>query len=421
MSDRTQALVQAARAAANGGRWEEAERLWMQVRTVDPTNGQALYSLGVHHMQRGDFEGALALLAEAAAVSPADPSIPLMAAAAHRHKGDAAAEWAAIGTALAIDAYDLAALLIKADWLERNGRPRAAAAAFRNALTVAGPEARWPPGLRDQLGHARKRAEQHAEALAAHLEAQVGPLREGLSRAEAERWREAAAIAAGRSRPYVVDANQLHVPRLPAIPFFEREHFPWAAALEARTDAIRGELDAALAANGEGFAPYIAYRPGDPVNQWRELNHSARWSSYPLWRGGAPVDEHLAQCPQTAAALAEVEMAQIAGLCPNAMFSALAPRTRIPPHHGETNARLVVHLPLVVPSGCSYRVGFEERRWEVGRLLIFDDTLEHEARNDGDALRVVLIFDVWNPLLSRSERTVVQAITAAVREFAEEG
>ena len=50
-------------------------------------------------------------------------------------------------------------------------------------------------------------------------------------------------------------------------------------------------------------------------------------------------------------------------------------------------------------------------------VLIFDDTLEHEARNDSDDLRVVLIFDVWNPLLSKAERDMVQAMTQAARDF----
>lgn len=110
-------------------------------------------------------------------------------------------------------------------------------------------------------------------------------------------------------------------------------------------------------------------------------------------------------------------MATISGLCPNAMFSALAPRTRIPPHHGETNARVIVHLPLVVPPGCRYRVGYDECDWEVGRILAFDDTLEHEARNDGDELRVVLIFDVWNPALSPAEQRLVDAMVEAARGF----
>jgi len=64
-----------------------------------------------------------------------------------------------------------------------------------------------------------------------------------------------------------------------------------------------------------------------------------------------------------------------------------------------------------------YRVGFEQRRWKVGEVLIFDDSIEHEARNDSDELRVVLIFDVWNPLLSPGERDMVRALSAARREF----
>jgi aspartyl/asparaginyl beta-hydroxylase (cupin superfamily) len=174
-------------------------------------------------------------------------------------------------------------------------------------------------------------------------------------------------------------------------------------------------------ASGAGeFTPYIAYRPGDPVGPWAELNHSLRWSTFHLWRGGEPVAENLARCPQTAAALEAAGMAQIEGLCPNAMFSVLAPGAHIPPHTGETNARLVVHLPLIVPEGCSYRVGFERRRWTEGQVLVFDDTLEHEARNDGTEPRVVLIFDTWNPLLSEAERGLVQTLTAASRAFAAE-
>jgi aspartyl/asparaginyl beta-hydroxylase (cupin superfamily) len=95
------------------------------------------------------------------------------------------------------------------------------------------------------------------------------------------------------------------------------------------------------------------------------------------------------------------------------MFSLLAPRTRIPPHTGVSNARLVCHLPLVVPPDCSFRVGAETRAWAPGSGFVFDDTIEHEARNDSDELRVVLIFDLWAWALSPAERDAVAAITAA--------
>jgi aspartyl/asparaginyl beta-hydroxylase (cupin superfamily) len=94
------------------------------------------------------------------------------------------------------------------------------------------------------------------------------------------------------------------------------------------------------------------------------------------------------------------------------MFSLLAPKTRIPPHHGVANTRLVCHLPLIVPDHCWFRVGAETRPWEPGRAWIFDDTIEHEAANDSDQLRVVLIFDIWHPGLSQPEREAIAALMA---------
>ena len=199
---------------------------------------------------------------------------------------------------------------------------------------------------------------------------------------------------------------------------FTIAHFSWVEELEGKTGVIRAELVRALECEADKFAPYIEKHSGAPVNQWRELNHSRRWSALHLWRNGARVEENLARCPETARALEAVGMADIAGNCPNAMFSALAPKTHIPPHHGETNARLVAHLPLIVPENCgALRVGFEQRPWRVGEALVFDDSIEHEAWTDSDELRVVLIFDVWNPALSAKDRELVNALTIAAAPF----
>jgi aspartate beta-hydroxylase len=417
LSDVVQSLVQAAGAAANQGRWQEAEQLWRQVLAREPRHPQALYSLGVHAFKAGQLGNAQQLLQAAHQSMPDDPMVLLSLAVVRRQMGNDAGELAAIEAALTVDAYFLPALLAKGAHLERVGRLRAAAGVYRNALQVAPPEPRWPPPLREQLAHGRTVVERHGRELAAFLAERIGTRTEALTTFEAERWREAGAILSGQASPYPSVCSALHVPRLPAIPFFERSQFAWVEALEARTEAINAELAGLLAERSGDFAPYVAYEPGVPVNQWRELNHSNRWSSYFLWRNGTPVAEHQQRCPVTTAALEAVGMADIDGLCPNAMFSALAPHTHIPPHHGETNARLVVHLPLVVPPNCRYRVGYEHREWRVGEVLVFDDSIEHEARNDSDQLRVVLIFDVWNPLLSAGERDMVRALSTAMREF----
>jgi aspartyl/asparaginyl beta-hydroxylase (cupin superfamily) len=95
------------------------------------------------------------------------------------------------------------------------------------------------------------------------------------------------------------------------------------------------------------------------------------------------------------------------------MFSLLAPRTRIPPHTGVANTRLVCHLPLIVPPDCGFRCGATTRQWVVGETFVFDDTIEHEAWNDSGELRVVLIVDLWPPALDAVEREAVARMIAA--------
>jgi aspartyl/asparaginyl beta-hydroxylase (cupin superfamily) len=417
MSASVEELVRSAGQLANAGRWQEAERVWLEVRKLDPRNPKALFSLGVHALQRGDLNAADELLRAARAVAPGDPVILMTLVNVHRQRGDRDAEREVIDAVLSLDAYFLPGMLARANWLERFDTRASAAAMYRNVLKVAPLESHWPAMLREQLVHAREVVTSYSSALEAHLNTRLAHVRATLGPDVAPRWEEATAIVAGRSKPFVSESNQLPIPRLPAIPFYDRSHFPWLHLLESKTDEICAELLAALQSQRDQFSPYIAYRPGDPVNQWRELNHSKKWSAFHLWRGGVPVQENLQRCPVTAQALASIPTADIGGLCPNAMFSALEPKTHIPPHHGETNARLVAHLPLIVPPRCWLRVGFEKREWHVGQVMVFDDTIEHEALNDSDELRVVLIFDVWNPLLTLAEREMARAMTAAVREF----
>ena len=415
--DDLQSRAQAAAAAANGGRWDEAERIWREVLVREPGNPQALYALGVHAMRRRDFGAATSSLEAACRASPRDALAFLTLGAAKRGAGDGEGELAAIDAALAIDPYFLPAVLAKGGWCDRANAIASAALYYRTALKLAPPESQWPRELRPQLERARLLSHRHAAAFDQHLAEAVHAQRAALPPEAAERWREAASIMAGRSAPYVAQGHQLNVPRLPAIPFFDTAQFSWLAELEADTGVVQEELAELLAADRDRFEPYVAYAPGQPVNQWGELNHSPRWRALHLWRNGEPIAENQARCPMTTQIMRKLPLADIPGLCPNVMFSVLAPHTHIPPHEGETNARVVAHLPLIVPPKCAYRVGYEERGWNVGKVLMFDDTIEHEARNDSDEIRVVLIFDVWNPYLSSAEHQLVRTLMAAARAY----
>ncbi len=415
--DELAGFIKAAGDAAAAGRWQDAERAWGQVLSREPGNVQALFSLGVHAFQRSDLKTALEMLDAARERAPRDPMILVSLSRVHREVGNVDAEWQAIGMALAADPYFLPGLLGKAEFLERQGQAAMAASVFRDVLKVAPPEPEWLPALQRRLQHARNVVRRDTEDLFDFLRQRVGAQRDAVESALRDRWDEAASIMAGRTRPYHSECNRLQVPRLPAISFYDDAMFPWMPELEARTDAIKAELQAMLASRGEEFVPYIQYRPGDPVNQWDKLNHSRNWSGFHLYEHGQPVHEHLAQCPRTAEALALVDTVKIAGLCPNAMFSALVPGAHIPPHTGETNARLVAHLPLIVPGNCHFRVGYDWKQWREGKCWVFDDTLEHEARNDSNQLRVILMFDVWNPLLSLAERDMVTALSVAFNDY----
>ena len=108
---------------------------------------------------------------------------------------------------------------------------------------------------------------------------------------------------------------------------------------------------------------------------------------------------------------------RVEGRAPTAFFSILDPNTRIPAHTGITNTRCTVHLPLIVPPDCGFRVGTTTREWIADQAWVFDDTIEHEAWNLSDTPRAVLIFDIWNPLLTEAEREMIQTATEVYGKF----
>ncbi|MEO8813546.1 MAG: aspartyl/asparaginyl beta-hydroxylase domain-containing protein [Caulobacteraceae bacterium] len=362
-----------------------------------------------------DWRGALAAIE----ADPARATVEglLDKALAQRMLHDLDGAVASLDAALAIEPRNFIALLSRGALLERLGRRAEAAETYRNALTVGAPDGPLPPALEAAIAHARDMLAARVAALAQHLRAAVAPVRTRFAGESLERFDESLSIYAGDARAYVQEPLLLHYPRLPAIPFYERRLFPWLAELEAATPVIQAELATAVEARADEFTPYIAFPPGVPVNQWRDLNHSRRWSSFFLWKDGVRQDGACALCPRTAALLASLPIAEQPGFAPTAMFSMLDARTTIPAHTGSANTRLIVHLPLVLPGPARFRVGNVTRPWRMGEAWVFDDTIEHEAWNDADTARTILIFDIWNPYLSEGERELVSAMMTAKNAF----
>lgn len=410
-------LAQQARLAMAMGRLDVAARGWDQVLALAPDFAEALLFHGQQRLQRGDARGARDLFLKAVSAAPKDPVVALNLSFAHHALGDANAEMTALVAALAADPYCYPALFAQGALLERQGRVRQAAEIYRGALKIVPAGERLAPALRVAVAHARIVMRENIEALDAFLNRKLGSIRAKHAGARLQRFDEAKDAVTGRKKIFVSEPALFNFPQLPSIPFHDRDAFPWLPTIEAQTDVIRDEMLELLRTKREGFKPYIHYSPGMPLNQWEELNNSPRWSALYLWERGRRNGEYCAVCPRTIETLAQVPLHHVPGIAPDVLFSALQPHTRIPPHNGISNTRLLVHLPLVIPEKCGFRVGNDTREWKVGAGWVFDDTIEHEAWNDSDVLRVIMIFEVWNPGLSEAERELATALISAYYEF----
>lgn len=416
VSLRTDELILRAERAERMGARAEAEAAWAALIAIAPEHPRALFAVARRRIDQGDAIGALPMLELAESADRTYAEIPFYAALAHRIAGDFEAAIAAIDRALAIDAYFFMALLSKGMLQEKMGKPRTAARTYKNAIKVAPPDDRLPPSQLAALVHARAAVQAYANDLREHLRKRTATDLRALS-AGGARFEESIDILAGHKPRHVQDPLLYFFPRLPAIPFYDRDLFPWLAELEAATDDICEELNDVLRHEWDRFAPYIQMPPDAPVNQWKDLNHSKAWSTLYLWRDGQKQRDVCDRCERTAALLERMPMAKQEGLAPTAVFSVLSPHTRIPPHTGSTNIRLLTHLPLILPQGCGFRVGNETREWRRGEAWVFDDTIEHEAWNNSDEMRVILIFDIWNPLLNELEQTASTRLLHALNEF----
>jgi hypothetical protein len=357
----------------------------------------------------GDLAGARRALERAIGDGRGTLGLWTKLSALRRATGDLPGALTAIDQALAIDPLDFSALLARGILLEKLGDP-AAGEAFTNAIARLPPDGEVPAPLAGTVAHAKARADEHAASIEKRL---ASAIPDGLDSRHSRSASRFVSNIARRTRHYHQEPTDFHFPGLPEIEFHERAQFPELAALEQATDTIRAEFEALIAAEAAQMVPYIQYPGRVPLRQWKELNNNRDWTAIHLLQNGNRIEANARHCPQTMAAIAKLPQPRVPGASPNAMFSMLAPRTHIPPHTGVANTRLVCHLPLIVPPGCGFRCGATTIEWRIGETFVFDDTIEHEAWNDSDELRVVLIVDLWPPALDAIDRESVSKIIVA--------
>jgi len=421
------ALLQA-RAWANAGD-PRAEAGYRRALELHGHSGEAHLFIARAAMTRGAPREALSQLQQACHAEPDNPQLLKCLAVAAEAAGFPGEARQALEYAVALAPSLYVAHLQLARLLEQAGDRHGATRAYFRALTRAQFDGQWldpdstPPRLLAQVAHAAEFVRDgRAEVLASLMEplhARFG--REAMQRVErclhAYLGMVAAAPPDGRQRP-----KFLYFPGLPSAPYFAPEDFEWIQRLENAADAILEEARAMLA-EPEALVPFLGGDDDTDLGAYLHATagHAAtskpRWDAVFFYRHGQVHVDNQRRCAATASVLESLPLLRIAGHAPEVCFSVLAPGTHILPHHGVSNVRAVVHLPLLVPDDCALQVGGQMHTWREGQCVAFDDTYLHEAWNRSDHTRVILLMDAWNPHLSEPEREAVAAVIEGIGEF----
>ncbi|XP_072427670.1 aspartyl/asparaginyl beta-hydroxylase isoform X12 [Chiloscyllium punctatum] len=140
------------------------------------------------------------------------------------------------------------------------------------------------------------------------------------------------------------------------------------------------------------------------------LREKGDWSQFTLWQQGRRSEKSCKQVPKTCA-LFEKFPESTGCKRGQIKYSVMHPGTHVWPHTGPTNCRLRIHLGLVIPKqGCAIRCANETREWKEGKVIIFDDSFEHEVWQDANSYRLIFIVDVWHPELTPQQRRSLSPI-----------
>jgi len=200
--------------------------------------------------------------------------------------------------------------------------------------------------------------------------------------------RRAAILRVGKQSRPLIDGILLRYSEFEDTGFPDPAHFPWVKELESKTDVILAELEQVL--SDPDRLPEL--RNISPDHNRIALD---RWKAFFLYGYGHKAELGCRLCPETAKAVEQIPNLE------SAFFSILLPGTHIKKHKGPTKSLMVCHLGVKIPKDsekCVIRVDDEIRPWQRGKVLVLDDTHEHEVWNDTDEIRVVLLIHVRRPL-----------------------
>lgn len=375
---------------------------------MSETEIKALLSTAFAQTETRDFSGAIQTLEKGHNNHPENKKILRALSIVHQKNGAFEQAIQALDLIIEKDKTDIDIWAMKGAFHEKIGAFREALQAYHCVLDL---NQNSPITDQSKITHIQKRIPHILTNIEDRINQEIGSAGIELTD-EDSRFSDALDIMFGRKTVFLQEPQHLYFPELPQKQFYDKTEFSWSQSLEARWKDIQKELLEILS-DDQFFSPYLQSEDHIPNSAATPLANSMDWSSLYLIKDGNAVPENQAMFPVTMAALKSVDLCKTGGGTPSVLFSRLKPGTHIPPHSGMLNMRLICHLPIIVPGDCRIRVGNKFHEWEEGKLVIFDDTIEHEAWNDSDKDRFVLLFDVWRPEITSRERQLLDILISA--------
>ena len=394
--------------------WEKIVTVCHQILALDPNSTQSLQFLGNWHLGRDEYGDAATYLRLYNDLIPNQEQMMLPLAVALEEIGEYQEACKVLRRALKVNENNFFSYIYLGSTLEKMGDKQKAAWAYSFAvdlnpsLKTLFRDETLPKATRIRITRCNDFLTKIGQALhkGAVAEARKKFPKGDFKRIKKAIWRKLHHARIGITNPLQRPLS-FFIPGLDRAAWFEREEFPWVEDFEKEFPHLQKDVLAHFRGDVDTL-PYLQLG-GYDEKAWGDMVGSKDWAAIHFYDGMNRKEKNCARFPEVARAVDSLPLFKINGRPVEALLSILKPKMKIPPHYGTSNARLTVHMPLVVAGDCFVRAGEETRKIKAGQVIFFDDSFDHEAWNETDQVRIVLIVEVWHPDLSEEERAAVEA------------
>jgi len=197
------------------------------------------------------------------------------------------------------------------------------------------------------------------------------------------------------------------VPGLRAKSFWDSNEFDWSTFLAKNYKTIRQEflivtedMERLQKQGNNVWAGALSKEAGGYGEGWKTLVLMDRG----IWD---PTNCNL--FPKTAKCVRDSGIPAV-----ECFFACMNPNTDIKMHSDFTNFVLTSHLAVEIPENgknkCRLTIGDDTREWINGEVMIFDTSLLHNAVNEANGERYILMFRLFHPDLTGVEKEALQFI-----------